>query len=113
MKVIKLKIDDKVYGRVKTAVFARKLASSYGGLVDNFTDVIIEAIADGKKEKHIYFKKDKKNAWPEYVFGVKFSYEWDDDNKTLCWKIQSKIYENWLSLEDVRFKKLYEKDFEG
>ena len=56
MKKIILNINDDVYTDLTSAIFIRKLSSSYGGIIDNGINKILESIKDNKKETTLEYK---------------------------------------------------------
>lgn len=60
MKTIRLKIADDVYVQLKRTLFTKALATSFGGIADEFLKKVVDAIEKGDKEKYVKFKKPKK-----------------------------------------------------
>ena len=56
MKKIILHINDDVHTDLTSAIFIRKLSSSYGGIIDNAINKILESIKDNKKETTLEYK---------------------------------------------------------
>ena len=56
MKKIILYINDDVYTDLTSAIFIRKLSSSYGGVTDNAINKILESIKDNKKKTTLEYK---------------------------------------------------------
>lgn len=56
MKELKLKIEDNVYQELKSALLAKKFTGSFYGITDEFINLIIKSIEEGKEEKVIALK---------------------------------------------------------
>ena len=61
MKKIILNINDDVFTDLVNAIFIRKLSSSYGGIIDNAINKILESIKDNKKETILEYKNKQDN----------------------------------------------------
>lgn len=58
MPKIQLDIDDRTFANIRRALFARRLATGLGGLLDAFLAKVVEAVDEGKTEIEIKQKKD-------------------------------------------------------
>ena len=56
MKTITIKMDDDVFKKLKRAVMVKKIATGYGGIIDSFTNRVVQSVEQGLDEKHIHFK---------------------------------------------------------
>ena len=56
MKTITIKMDDDVFKKLKRAVMVKKISTGYGGIIDSFTNRVVESVEQGLDEKHIHFK---------------------------------------------------------
>ena len=49
-------MDDDVFKKLKRAVLVKKIATGYGGIIDSFTNRVVQSVEQGLDEKHIHFK---------------------------------------------------------